>query len=112
MTIKREIFSWILLWIFFTSPIMIAYSQSNVWVEAKSINGNFKAVCAQPDIEVFSAPNVIMIKVNQPTEVRLFSILGKKISSEHLERGLFQYHMESHGIYIVKTDMSSCKIAI
>ena len=94
-------------------PMALAQHQdTNAWHEAKSIKGNFKAVSAYPEIEVFSAPNVIMIKVNQSTNVRLFTILGKLISSQHLEPGIFEYHFDTHGIYIVQTEKNSCKIAI
>ena len=92
--------------------LIFAQSQSKGWVAAKTLNANLKAVSSLPEIEVFSAPNVIMLKVNSPSEVRIFTILGKLISSQHLEPGIFEYHMESHGIYLIKTDMSSCKIAI
>ena len=95
-----------------SAPAMFSQSTVKSWHEAKSINGNFKAVTSLPDIEVFSAPNVIMIKVNQATEVRVFTILGKLISSQHLEPGIFEYPVETHGIYIVKTDVSSCKLAV
>lgn len=90
------------------------YAQSHVshWQETKSISGNFKAVSSQPEIEIFSAPNYIILKVNQGVDVRLFTILGKLISSQHLEPGIFQYHLDSHGIYIIKTGETSCKIAI
>ena len=93
-------------------PVAKAQTHVKSWQTAKSISGNFKAVTSQPDIEVFSAPNTIMIKVNQGTEVRLFTILGKLIHAQKLEPGLFEYHVESHGIYIIKTEDSSCKIAI
>ena len=89
-----------------------AQPTSKHWQETKSINANFKAISAQPDIEVFTAPNIIMIKVNRETDIRLFTILGKLVSSEHLQPGIFEYHLDSHGIYIIKTDESSSKIAI
>lgn len=82
------------------------------WTEAKNITGNFKAIMAQKDIEVFSSPNVILLKVNQTSEVRLFTILGKLIVSEKLKPGIYEYHLDAHGIYIIKTDDTSCKIAI
>ena len=94
------------------APVILAQTHVPQWQEAKTINGNFKAILAQPDIEVFSAPNVIMLKVNQEIEVRLFTILGKLISAQHLQPGIFQYQMDAHGIYIIKTDKSSCKIAV
>lgn len=89
-----------------------AQTYSKQWQNAKNIEGNYKAVSSQPDIEVFSAPNMIMVKVNHETEVRLFTILGKLIHAQKLEPGIFEYHLETHGIYIIKTDSSSCKIAI
>ena len=110
MELKRIFISGFFLLASSTLPVIMA--QSNHWMEAKSINGNFKAVSSLPDLEVFSAPNTIMIKVNRDIEVRIFTILGKLISDEHLQPGIFQYHLEAHGIYIVKTEDSSCKIAI
>ena len=92
--------------------IMSAQTHPKIWQEAKSISSGFKAVSSQPEIEVFSAPNVIMVKVNQDTEVRVFTILGKLISSQFLKPGIYQYHVDSHGVYIIKTDVNSCKIAI
>lgn len=97
-----------------TAGLLPAFPQppDKEWQEAKTINANFKAVSSQPDIDVFSAPNIIMLKVNRSTDVRVFTILGKLLSNQHLEPGIFQLHLESHGIYLIKTDQSSCKIAI
>lgn len=94
------------------SPCLYAQNSENQWEEAKSINSNFKAISSQPDIEVFSAPNVVMVKANHNVEIRIFTILGKLLSQQHLEPGIYQYHIDSHGIYIIKTNESSCKIAI
>lgn len=82
------------------------------WSESKNIDTNFKAVAASPDIEVFSAPNIIKLKVNQPVEIRVFSILGKLLNSQHLDSGIYEYHVEAHGIYLIKTEQSSCKVAV
>ena len=95
-----------------SGPIVYGQGLSKGWQEAKSVSENFKAISSQHDIEVFSAPNVIMIKVNKPSQVRLFTILGKLLSEQHLEPGVYQYRVETHGIYLIKTDDSSCKIAI
>lgn len=82
------------------------------WEETQSITGNFKAILAQPDIEVFSAPYTVMMKVNHEVDVRIYTILGKLVSSEHLNPGIYKYTHEAHGIYIIKTDETSCKVAI
>ena len=95
-----------------SAPAVVSQPLDHQWTEAKTLNGNFKAVTTQPDIEIFSAPNVIMLKVNENVEVRLYTILGKLISAQQLDPGIFQYHMDSHGIYIIKTEKTSCKVAI
>ena len=84
----------------------------NHWEESKNALMNYKAIATKPDFEIFSAPFVIMMKVNRDVEVRLFTILGKLISEQELTPGIFEYHMDAHGVYIIKTGDFSCKIAI
>ena len=108
----RKILAGILLGCISATPLVYAQTPEQQWQKATSLNGSFKAVISQPDIEVFSAPHIIMLRVNKEVDVRLFTILGKLVSAEHLEPGLFQFNMDSHGIYIIKTDKTSCKIAI
>lgn len=112
MFFKRKIFRFIASLLAFLPFVGIAQTTEHQWQEAKVINGNFKAISNQPDIEVFSAPHVIMIKVNHDIDVRIFTILGKLVSQQHLTPGIYEYKMDSHGIYIIKTEESSCKIAI
>ena len=112
MYIKKKILLFLILAVSFCSQMAIAQSHPKTWHEAKSISGNFKAVSTQPEIEIFSAPNIIMIKVNQESEVRIFTILGKLISSQSLKPGIYEYHMDAHGVYIIKTENNSSKIAI
>ncbi|MCH5235701.1 MAG: hypothetical protein J1E16_10440 [Muribaculaceae bacterium] len=95
-----------------STPLLLAQTHDHQWKEAKAISGNFKAITTQPDIEIFSAPNTIMLKVNENVEVRIFTILGKLISAQQLEPGIFMYNMDAHGIYIIKTEKTSCKIAV
>lgn len=112
MKVKGAIIN-LLLWMLLACPLSaLAQSQEKGWHETKNISSNFKAISSQPDLEVFSAPYVIMLKVNKPTEVRTFTILGKLISSEHLDPGIYEFRMETHGIYIIKTDQYSFKLAI
>lgn len=112
MSLWKKILMFLCLMPAFSPSLSFAQSSSKIWQEAKSINGNFKAVSSQPALEIFSAPNVIMVKISHPTEIRIFTILGKLISSQFLEPGIYQYNLDSHGIYIIKTDDISCKVAI
>ena len=112
MSVRRQFLCFLLA--VFCCCVVGAFEQapSRHWQEAKTISGNFKAVSALPDLEIFSAPNIVMIKVNKTTEVRIFTILGKLISSQRLEPGIFEYKLDAHGIYIIKTEDSSCKVAL
>ena len=53
-----------------------------------------------------------MVKVNQNVEIRIFTILGKLLSHQQLEPGIYQCEIDSHGVYIIKTDETTCKIGI
>lgn len=112
MAFARRLLTLLIIGLTFSCPVILAQNQGKKWHETKNIISNAKSVNSMPDLDVFSAPNLIILKINRATEIRLFSILGKLISSQHLEPGLYQYQLDSHGIYIVKTDNSSCKIAI
>lgn len=112
MISSKKILASLILALAFGINTGVAQSHPKTWQEAKTISGNFKAVSSQPGFEVFSAPNVIMLKVNQETEVRIFTILGKLVSAQMLKPGIYEFHMESHGVYIIKTDEISCKLAI
>ena len=95
-----------------SAPCVYAQSFDNQWHETKMVAGSLKAVTSQTDIEVFSSSSLIMVRVNKEVDIRIFTILGKLISSQHLSPGVYEYHMEPHGIYIVKTEDTSCKLAI
>ena len=108
----RFLFSMLICSILLLPSALFAQSHNKNWIEAKTNNINFKAIASQPDIEVFSAPNLIKVKINQPTQIRLFTILGKLIEEHKLEPGTYEYHLDTHGIYIIKTDDMSCKVAV
>lgn len=113
MRIGKLLSSLVFAGLILSAPTTYAQTQNpRQWQEVKTVNSNYKAVSSLPDIEVFNAPNVIMVKVAATTEVRIFTILGKLISSQKLQPGIYEFHMDSHGIYIIKTEGSSCKIAI
>lgn len=111
MSIKRFLLTLFFFTLSLASHLIIAQNEAG-WKEVDQLGLHLKNVCRHPDIEVFSAPNIIMIKVNKDTDVRLFSILGKIISEQHLHPGFFKYDMNTPGVYIIKTNISSCKIAI
>lgn len=96
------------------SAILSSFAQSGSpqWEVAKSISDNVKQVSAQSDIHVYTAPSRIILNVSQPVNVKIFTILGKQVSSQKLEPGIYEYRLNPHGIYIIKTNETTCKVAI
>lgn len=98
----------------FLSTVMAIYGQthSNHSIPTKDIGVNFKPVMSQEDIEVYTAPSIIKINVNHPVSIKIFTILGKLVSSHDLEKGSYEFNLGSHGVYILKTAETTCKVAI
>lgn len=107
--------------VFFITILMIAtafigsgFAQNNVgkWEPVKEIETNLRLVSKQPNIEVFSQPSRITVTVHTPINVKIFTILGKLVSTQDLEPGIYEYKLNTHGIYIIKTSETTCKVAI
>ncbi|MCH5236696.1 MAG: hypothetical protein J1E95_02730 [Muribaculaceae bacterium] len=88
------------------------YGNENQWEQIETIGEGVKPISKQQDIEVFSAPSVIKVNVTRTLKIEIFTILGKLISSQELEAGNYEFRMNSHGVYIVKTAESTSKVAI
>lgn len=89
-----------------------AFSHENQWEEIEYIGDEVKSISKQPDIEVFAAPQVIKVNLSKPLKIEIFTILGKLVSSQQLDIGSYEFRMNSHGVYIVKTEESTSKVAI
>ena len=83
-----------------------------LWQEIVSLGYNFKPVVSQEDIEIYASSNTIQIKLNQAQNIQIYTILGKLVSNQKLEPGIFEYKVDKHGVYIIKYETSSCKIAL
>lgn len=88
------------------------YPHENQWEQIENVGDEVKPISKQPDVEVFSAPQVIKVNIAKPLKIEIFTILGKLVSSQQLEAGAYEFRMNSHGVYIVKTDESTSKVAI
>ena len=94
-----------------SSPV-IALSEESQWEHVENVGESAKPVSKHPDIEVFTGPSVILINVHKPGKVEIFTILGRQVSSETLQAGSYEFRMKAHGVYIVKTEESTSKVAI
>lgn len=89
-----------------------AHDPVRSWEPIPALGENFKPISTHEDIEVFSAPLVIKIRVIHPVKVEIYTILGKLITAGFLEPGLYEYQMATHGIYIIRCGENTCKVAI
>lgn len=95
-----------------SAPSLYAQSSNLKWEAVKAMTNNMKHIAKENDIEVFSAPSLVFINVNRNVKVQIFTILGKLVSSQNLEPGSYEFKLETHGVYIIKTPETTCKVAI
>ena len=91
---------------------VIALPQTQLrWETLKAVPPTMKPIMSQNDIAVFAAPSVIAITVSHPVNIKIFTILGKLVTSKKLEPGIYEFNLNAHGVYIIKTDDTTCKVA-
>lgn len=71
-----------------------------------------KPVIRTSEIEVKTSSGAIFITTNKPVQVKVYSVLGRLISSENLAVGTNRLQLGSHGIFIVKIGDLTCKVAL
>lgn len=82
------------------------------WETVKTEIIGTKRVVKDQEIEIRTAPSLIVVTSSQPVQIKIFSILGRLISSETLPPGTSRLSVDSHGVYIVKVGELTCKVAI
>lgn len=82
------------------------------WETVKTEPNGSKSVIKEPDIEIMTAPACIIVTTGKQVEIKVFTILGRLVSSETLPPGMSQLSVGAHGVYIVKVGELTCKVAI
>lgn len=82
------------------------------WETAKKDSLKTKPVASFPDIDIYASPGTITITCAKTANVKIFSILGRLISSKDLPPGSSTLSLGSHGVYIIKIGEITCKVAI
>lgn len=71
-----------------------------------------KSVMKDVEFEVKTTSGAIVVQNNQPVQIKIFTILGRLISSETLQPGSARFTLPAHGVYIVKIGDLTCKVAV
>ncbi|MDE7411192.1 MAG: hypothetical protein K2M94_04050 [Paramuribaculum sp.] len=58
------------------------------------------------------ADGYIYIAVTEPTNVRIFTILGEMIVQENVAPGVYRYQMKSRGIYLLKAGNYTLRVTL
>lgn len=85
-----------------------------VWKETSKQMPSQEIVDSQiaDGFEVYASQGSIIIRTDKKVDVRVFTILGQLVSQATLNPGTSELKMKSRGIYIIKIDNITQKIAI
>lgn len=82
------------------------------WEIIKEERIDAKSVVRETELEIKSASGIIIINTNHPVQIKVFTILGRLVSSETVQAGKSQLQLPAHGVYIVKVGDLTCKVAV
>ncbi|MDE6718115.1 MAG: T9SS type A sorting domain-containing protein [Muribaculaceae bacterium] len=85
---------------------------SNKWEPLKTERTDAKTVVKETELEIKTASSTIIVTSNHSVQIKIFTILGRLVSSETLPAGTSQLSLPSHGVYLVKIGNLTCKVAI
>lgn len=71
-----------------------------------------KVVARDQDFELRAVRGAIIVSTNHTVQIKVYSILGQLIAQDNLQAGTYRLGISSHGVYIVKVGMLTCKVAV
>lgn len=91
---------------------VVASAAPKAWEPVKSERSDLKTVVKETDIEIKAAQGLIIVSSNHPTQIKIFTILGRLVNNETIPAGRSQLILPAHGVYIVKIGDLTCKVAV
>lgn len=71
-----------------------------------------KPVMRDGDIEVRTAPGVLIVSTPHQVSIKVFTILGRLVNADTLGPGTSRLVLPANGVYIVKIGEVTCKVAV
>ena len=109
---RRSFFRQIATIILLAASIVPAVAATRGWESVKTERSNAKTVTRVAEFEIKAASGVIIISTNHSQQVKIFTILGRLVSSDSIPAGTSQFLLPAHGVYIVKIGDVTCKVAV
>ncbi|MDE6297590.1 MAG: T9SS type A sorting domain-containing protein [Muribaculaceae bacterium] len=107
---KRHILIPLLLTVFAVS--FTAEAAPNKWESLKTERTDAKTIVKETEIEIKTASSTIIVTSNHSVQIKIFTILGRLVSSDSLPPGTNQLTLPAHGVYLVKIGNLTCKVAV
>lgn len=95
--------------IFMAMPFM---TYGNKWEPMKTERTDAKTVLKESEVEVKTASSIIIVTSSHSVQIKIFTILGRLVSSETLPAGTSSLALPAHGVYLVKIGNTTCKVAV
>lgn len=92
--------------------LAMAGSYARSWETVKVERQDMRLVMRESEVEIKTASGIIQVATNHNVGIKIFTILGRLVSSENLAPGVFQFQVPVHGVYIVKAGDLTCKVAV
>ena len=89
-----------------------AIAAPNRWEILKTERTDAKTVVKETELEIKTAPYTIIVTSNHSVQIKIFTILGRLVSSDNLPAGTNSLSLPAHGVYLVKIGNLTCKVAI
>ena len=82
------------------------------WEVVKTEKARTQHVASDSDIEIKVGGGIIYITSSRNINVKIFTILGSRIADDNLAPGAYQFSVPTHGVYIIKAGVLTCKVAV
>ena len=109
---RRQLQKYLLILALLTGAAAPAFAAAKGWETVKTERTDTKSVAKVTEFEVKTASGVIVVTANHAMPVKIFTILGRLVSSETVPQGTSQFTLPAHGVYIVKIGDLTCKVAV
>ena len=95
-----------------TAVVVPSHLYARGWEPVKAERQDAKTVMRETEMEIKAASGTLIVSTNQPVQIKVFTILGRHVSSETIPAGRSQLTLPAHGVYIVKVGDLTCKVAV
>lgn len=103
----------------FTSMLLVApasalgaQSAPRGWESVRSDVSEMKLIRHESDFEIRATTGAIIVTASRPVSIKIFTILGRMVSTETIPVGTYRLPLPASGVYIVRFGDTTIKVAV